>query len=115
MGHANHPVVPGHEPPALNLARAGNTVTLSWPLSTDPAYGLQSNTNLANAATWSTIATLPVISINQNLVTLTGSNRPTFYPAQEMTRAEMRKTCGKHPGRFDTITPITDFYRSKQR
>jgi hypothetical protein len=65
--------------PALNLARAGNTVTLSWPLSTDPAYGLQSSTNLVNPATWAALAATPVFSINQNLVTLNLSNRPAFY------------------------------------
>lgn len=65
--------------PALNLARAGNTVTFSWPLSTDPAYGLQSNANLVNAATWAAITALPVISINQNLITLNMSNQPAFF------------------------------------
>lgn len=66
-------------PPALNLARAGNTATLSWPLSADPAYGLQSNTNLPNAATWIALAATPVVSINQNLVTVSLSNRPAFF------------------------------------
>ena len=65
--------------PSLNLSLTGNTATLSWPLSTDPAYVLQSNTNLLNTASWTTVATPPVVSINQNLVTLTLSNQPAFY------------------------------------
>lgn len=65
--------------PSLSLALAGNTATLSWPLSTDPAYVLQSNTNLLNTASWAAVAATPVISINQNLVTLGRSNPPTFF------------------------------------
>jgi hypothetical protein len=48
-------------------------------LSTDPAYILQTSTNLASATAWSSVTNAPVISINQNLVTLTVTNGPAFY------------------------------------
>lgn len=66
-------------PPVLNLARTGSTVELNWPLSTDPAYILQTTTNLASAAVWNTLTNAPVVSINQNIVTLTQTNRLAFY------------------------------------
>jgi hypothetical protein len=65
--------------PSLTISAAGSTVTLSWPLSTDPAYILQTSTNLASATAWSSVTNAPVISINQNLVTLTVTNGPAFY------------------------------------
>ena len=65
--------------PVLNLVRSGATVNLNWPLSTDPAFILQTTTNLAAAAGWSTVTNAPVISINQNIVTLTNPGRLAFY------------------------------------
>ncbi len=65
--------------PALKLARTGSTVKLNWPLSTDPAYILQTTTNLVSAVAWSTVTNAPVISINQNIVTLTQTNTLAFY------------------------------------
>ena len=65
--------------PTLAITRSGSTVTVKWPLSTDPAYGLQSNTNLLLTNSWTTLANVPVISINQNLVTVNLTNRPTFF------------------------------------
>lgn len=65
--------------PVLHLTRTGATVKLNWPLSTDPAYLLQTTTNLASATAWSTVTNAPVISINQNIVTLTQTNRLAFY------------------------------------
>jgi hypothetical protein len=64
--------------PALNLALSGSNVILKWPLSADPAYSLQSATNLVNAI-WTTVTNLPVISINQKIVTLTVTNGPVFF------------------------------------
>jgi len=65
--------------PTLKLTRTGSTVKLNWPLSTDPAYILQTTTNLVSATAWSTVTNVPVISINQNIVTLTQTNRLAFY------------------------------------
>jgi hypothetical protein len=65
--------------PSLALTRAGSVVNLSWPLSTDPAYVLQSSTNLSNSAFWSTITNVPVVSLNQNIVTLALTNHPTYF------------------------------------
>lgn len=65
--------------PILNLTRTGSTVNLNWPLSTDPAYVLQATTNLASAAAWSTVTNAPVVSINQNIVTLTQASALAFY------------------------------------
>jgi hypothetical protein len=65
--------------PSLAITRAGSTVNLSWPLSTDPAYVLQSSTNLGNSASWTTITDVPVVSINQNIVTLAFTNLPAYF------------------------------------
>ena len=65
--------------PTLGIARAGTTVNVTWPLDTDPAFGLQSNTNLVSTNSWTAVTSLPVISINQNIVTLPMTNRPVFF------------------------------------
>lgn len=65
--------------PSLAIALAGSTVNLSWPLSTDPAYLLQSSTNLGNSASWTTITDVPAVSINQNIVTLPFTNLPAYF------------------------------------
>jgi len=65
--------------PVLNLASTGTTVNVSWPLSTDPAYVLQTSANLAPAAAWVTVTDAPVINFNQNVVTLTTTNGSAFY------------------------------------
>jgi len=64
--------------PTLGITRSGSAINLAWPLSTDPAYVLQSNTNLL-LNTWTTLTNRPVFSINQNIVTLTVTNRPLFF------------------------------------
>ena len=55
------------------------SVRLNWPLSTDPTYVLQSNTNLLFTNSWANLTNVPLISINQNFVTLNVTNRPTFF------------------------------------
>jgi hypothetical protein len=65
--------------PSLGISKTGSRVTLNWPLSTDPAYILQITTNLVSAAAWSTVTNAPVVSINQNIVTLTQTNALAFY------------------------------------
>ena len=65
--------------PALGITRNNSTVTLIWPLSADPGYALQSNTNLLFTNSWANVTNVPLISINQNLVTLNLTNRPTFF------------------------------------
>jgi len=64
--------------PALAISRSGSNVSLKWPLSTDPAYGLQSNTNLVNT-NWTAVTNLPVFSINQKIVTLPVASGPVFF------------------------------------
>jgi hypothetical protein len=66
-------------PPALKFSRSGNTGILSWPLSADPAYALQANTNLLLTSAWITLTNSPVVSINQNLVTVPLTNGATFF------------------------------------
>jgi hypothetical protein len=65
--------------PTLGISCNGRSIQLSWPLSTDPAYFLQANTNLASAASWITITNAPSISINRNIVTLTVTNSMEYY------------------------------------
>jgi hypothetical protein len=65
--------------PALGISSTGNSVTLSWPLSTDPAYVLQTSANLASATAWVAVPNAPVVSVNQNLVTLSLPGTSAFY------------------------------------
>jgi hypothetical protein len=65
----------GHVSALSNLV----SVQLSWPLSADPAFILKSSTNLAIAPAWTVVTNVPVVSINQNLVTLAVTNRATFF------------------------------------
>ena len=65
--------------PNLPLTRAGSMVNLSWPLSTDSAYVLQSSTNLSNSTSWIGITNIPVVSLNQNIVTLAITNHPNYF------------------------------------
>ncbi|HSY19883.1 MAG TPA: hypothetical protein VK815_16185 [Candidatus Acidoferrales bacterium] len=65
--------------PALDIARSGTNVIVKWPLSTDPAYVLQSNTNLLATNSWATLSSAQTISINQILVTLPTTNRTAFF------------------------------------
>ena len=64
--------------PTLNFSLNGSTATLSWPLSADPAYVLESSTVLPNSA-WTTVTGWPqVININQRVVTMTVTG-PALY------------------------------------
>lgn len=65
--------------PALTLSNPGSNLVLGWPLSTDPAYLLQSSTNLSNPAGWTTVTNSPVVSDNQNYVTLIPTNQLLFF------------------------------------
>jgi hypothetical protein len=65
--------------PTLAINGTGGSITLSWPLSTDPAYLLQVTTNLASATAWANVVTVPTISVNQNIITLTPTNGMTYY------------------------------------
>ncbi len=64
--------------PTLGITQSGSALNLAWPLSTDPTYVLQSNTNLL-FNTWTTLTNRPIFSINQNIVTLTTTNHPLFF------------------------------------
>ncbi len=64
--------------PILGIGSTGNSVTLTWPLSTDPAYILQTTTNLASTG-WVSVTNAPAVSINQNFVILTQTNALAFY------------------------------------
>ena len=65
--------------PSLTLTCAGSMVNLSWPLSTDPAYVLQSSPNLSSFTAWIGITNIPVVSLNQNIITLAITNHPTYF------------------------------------
>lgn len=64
--------------PALAISRSGANVTLKWPLSTDPAYTLQFNSNLVST-NWTTVTNLPAIVINQKMVTLPAADGAVFF------------------------------------
>ena len=59
------------------------SVELSWPLRTDPAYILRSGTNLAAATAWTMVTNIPVVSINQNIVTLPVANKSTAFQLEK--------------------------------
>ncbi len=65
--------------PSLTITPAGANVLVAWPLSTDPAYVLQSATSVAPAAAWTTVASAATVSINQNVVSLPRSAAATFF------------------------------------
>jgi hypothetical protein len=63
--------------PALSITPSGGQVLLSWPLSADPSFGLQSTPSLS-AATWSS-AGAPGIVGNQYVVTNSMGPNAQFY------------------------------------
>src|ERR1019366_1345670 len=69
--------------PSLTITPAGSNVLVSWPLSTDPAYVLQSAASLNPPTTWTTVATPATVSINQNVVSLPHSGAATFFRLQK--------------------------------
>ncbi len=64
--------------PALNFKLVGNQATISWPLSTDPGYVLQSST-IMNSSAWTTVTGVAAnVIINQRVVTMTVTG-PALY------------------------------------
>ena len=67
------------KPPTLACSLAGNTATLSWPLSADPAYVLQSSVALPKSP-WTTLTNVTQsIEINQRVVVLTATNQARYF------------------------------------
>ncbi len=64
--------------PTLNISYNGGTVAIAWPLSSDPAYILQSNTNLA-ATAWNSVRVAPQVIINQRVVTVPVTNSALYF------------------------------------
>ena len=69
--------------PQLTIARSGTTVILSWPTNIAgfdyTGYTLQSNTNAASTAIWSTNSTAPVVIAGRNTVTNPITGPRQFY------------------------------------
>jgi hypothetical protein len=65
--------------PSLSVRLSGNFATLTWPLSTDPAYVLQSNTNALDAGSWMPLVYSKSININQNSASFIINDLPTFF------------------------------------
>ena len=65
--------------PALTLSRTGTNVLVSWPLSADPAYGLEMKTNLTAAGVWLAVTNHAVAVRNQNQVTLPESKKSLYF------------------------------------
>ncbi len=66
-------------PPSLACSVAGNSATLSWPLSTDPAYVLQSSVALPKSP-WTTLTNVTqLVEINQRVVVLTATNQARYF------------------------------------
>jgi hypothetical protein len=65
-------------PPPLTLIRSGTNVTLTWPTNA-AGFTLQSTTNLAAAAFWTTASPAPVVVNTNNAVTNTISGTRKFY------------------------------------
>lgn len=64
--------------PSLTFGLSSNTLTLSWPLSADPGYVLQSNPDLSSGA-WTTVAATPAVIVNQRVVTLAATGPALFF------------------------------------
>ena len=64
--------------PMLKISAPTNQIQVLW-TNIAVGFALQSNTNLLTANTWLTVTNLPVITNNQNLVTLPTSSTNTFY------------------------------------
>ncbi len=55
------------------------SMNLSWPLSTDPSFLLQTSTNLAAPTSWTAVTNSLGANISQNVVTVAVTNLPTFF------------------------------------
>ncbi|HWY29160.1 MAG TPA: hypothetical protein VNX46_00310 [Candidatus Acidoferrum sp.] len=66
-------------PPVLACSVAANTATLTWPLSADPGYALQSSGALPNSAWTPVTGITEMVSINQRVVTLTATNQARYF------------------------------------
>jgi hypothetical protein len=64
--------------PALQARISGSSFVLSWPASAQN-FSLQSTTNLTDANSWTTVANVPVLLNQQNVVTNGISDRRRFY------------------------------------
>ena len=69
--------------PSLTIAPAGTNVLVAWPLSANPGYMLQSTTNLAPPAAWTTVTNAVTVSINQNVVSLPRPAAAMFFRLQK--------------------------------
>ena len=72
------PVYHDLELPRLNIASQASEVVLSWPLKSG-TWTLQSNTNLASAASWVTVSPAPVVTTGQYIVTNSANTPAQFY------------------------------------
>lgn len=65
--------------PALSFNLNGHTATLSWPLSADPGYVLQSSTGLPDSW-WTTVTgATQTVNLNQRIATLTVTNQARYF------------------------------------
>jgi len=65
--------------PTLACSVAEKTATLSWPLSADPGYVLQSST-VSPQSGWTTLSSVTgAVSINRRVVTLTATNQALYF------------------------------------
>ncbi len=64
--------------PSLAITPMGTNVVITWPLSTDPAYVLQSTPSLLPSA-WTPVAAPIAAALNQNVVTLAIQPNGLFF------------------------------------
>ena len=69
--------------PSLTIKPSGANMLLAWPLSADPGYVLQSATNLVSTAAWMPVTNAVTVSINQNVVSLPGSDGAMYFRLQK--------------------------------
>ncbi|MBI3416644.1 MAG: SBBP repeat-containing protein [Verrucomicrobia bacterium] len=65
-------------PPSAQIARSGNSVTISWPVAA-AGFGLETNDSLGPAANWFVEPTAPVIIADQNVATIEIGSSPKFF------------------------------------
>ncbi len=74
----NLSVTPAPVPPSLQVTRLPQQIRLSWPVSAT-GYGLQSNASPFDNHAWETVATVPEVIGDQNVVVLPTDSAARFF------------------------------------
>jgi hypothetical protein len=65
-------------PPMVQISRSGDTVVLTWPTNAS-SFNLESSDTLAPSPNWTGVAFVPVIAVDQNVVTVQADGSSKFF------------------------------------